>query len=218
MSAQKLSFRKRSGSKGFQLEDIEGFSSVCSSSRKLKRKREPSYRRVNRYFKSTSQYWKERNRRKKAYHLFSEGFTHHQIAAKLGVCAKTVSRDLKRTRRYHTGRFNKMIRQIEAERDPEYIKRYEKLSLAEQRKQLLEDYKFFAKMFRLRQRLKETMILTISLDEIMRAMRDNNAYGRPFISLHPKTLTLPLNRFRLKVCFTVGERQVGEAVYSVGKW
>ncbi|MDH5634474.1 MAG: hypothetical protein OEY30_01465 [Candidatus Bathyarchaeota archaeon] len=94
----------------------------------MKRKKTPRYRLINRYSKSSRQYGKERARRKKTFELLGEGFTLQQIAEMLGVCEKTVSRDLKRTRRFHTGQVNRMIRLIEAERDAEYTKRYESLS------------------------------------------------------------------------------------------
>ena len=153
-----------------------------------------------------------------AYELYSQGLTQQQIAEQLGVCSKTVAKDLRRTQAYHKGQFTKMLRTVQAERDAEYTKRCETLPLPEQRKQLLQDFKFISKMLGTRRRLQETMCFTIRLDEIMKAATDKNAYGRPFIRLDTKTMTLPLNRFRLKIRFTAGDQRIGQATYCIGNW
>ncbi|MDH5733883.1 MAG: hypothetical protein OEY88_08905 [Candidatus Bathyarchaeota archaeon] len=134
------------------------------------------------------------------------------------MCVKTVSRDIKRAQRYHTGQFNKMIRQVRAERDAEYIKRYEGLPLAAQARQLKEDYKFYAKMFQTRQQLKETLTVSINMDEIINRIVNKQEFGRPFVTFYPKEMTLPLSRFRLRLLLKVGNQLFTNATLSVGKF
>ena len=85
----------------FNAQDNASFSSENHRKRQLKPRKGPDYRKINTYFKSTKQYWKERNRRKQAMLLQDKGFTHEQIAEKLGVSTKTVQRDLKKIKPYY---------------------------------------------------------------------------------------------------------------------
>ena len=63
------------------------------------------YRRVERYFKTSGQYWRERNRRKRVLRLREEEhLTQRQIAERLGVSERTVMRDLAKIRPYYTRR------------------------------------------------------------------------------------------------------------------
>ncbi len=152
------------------------------------------------------------------YELYTQGLTQQQIAERLGVCSKTVAKDLRRTRACHKGQFVKMVRTIQAERDADYLQTYEHLSLQEQRKRLKADMKLFAKLFRTRQQLNETMTLTVRLDEVINRLTGKIVYGRPYVNLRPHSFLMPLQRFRLRVRFLMHEKQVAEAVYSVGKW
>lgn len=81
-----------------------------------------------------------------------------------------------------------------------------------------EDFKFVTKMLCTRQRLKETVSLTIHLDELLRAVKEKHVYGRPFITLNTKRLTLPLHRLQLKIRFTSGNQEIGEAVLLCGNF
>lgn len=78
-----------------------------------------TYRRINVYSKSTSQYKRERARRKQVLELSDKGLTQHEISLQLGVSSKTVYRDLKRQRGYreamHWGNQSRnMMRMTEA--------------------------------------------------------------------------------------------------------
>ena len=111
------SLLKRDLINGFQLDENKAFSSVKAEKRPLKAKRTPEYRRIDRYFKSTRQYKKERNRRKKILHLWLVEFkSQKEIADKLGVSVSTVKRDQKKLRRYVTGQNNRAIRLMRDER------------------------------------------------------------------------------------------------------
>ena len=64
--------------------------------------KKPRYLKVKDYYKSSEQYWKERNRRKLVLKLREEEYlTVAQIALKLEVSEKTVKRDLKKLKPYH---------------------------------------------------------------------------------------------------------------------
>ena len=218
MSAQVPAFQKRSDISDFQMKNSHAFSTVLDTPSQLKRKKTPQYRRIDKYYKSTQQYWKERNRRKMAYELYAQGLTQQQIAEKLGVCSKTVATDLRRTRAYHKGQLVKMLRTIQAERDAEYLDTYNHLSLRDQVKRLEADAKLYVKLFRTRQKLNETMTLTVRLDEFLNRITGKASYGRPYVDLRPDTFMMPLHRFRLRVRFLMQNQQIAQALYSVGKW
>jgi predicted transcriptional regulator len=69
------------------------------------------YRKRRVYAKSVETYKRERARRKRVLQLHEQGFTQVQIAAEIGCSAKTVSRDLKKLRRYVRGEEQKELRQ-----------------------------------------------------------------------------------------------------------
>ena len=96
LEAENDSFPEIADLLSFQDKENQCFSSVFGNSRRLKERKGPQYRKINRYYKSKSQYWKERNRRKKAWELSGQGYNYTQIAEKLGVSEKTVQRDLKK--------------------------------------------------------------------------------------------------------------------------
>jgi len=110
--------------RGFQVEDMHRFSRVNDTL-------QPNYRTINRYTKSIAQYWKERNRRKQAWHLSGKGFTYKQIAAKLGVSEKTIQRDMHKISRYYIGQFHKACNEIDAERQRRITEKLEGLTLSQ---------------------------------------------------------------------------------------
>lgn len=127
------SLLKRGLENGFQLDDNYKFSSVCDKKRRVKRRKGPSYRKINTYFKSTKQYQKERNRRKKVLHLWLVEFrSQKEIADKLGVSVSTVKRDQRKLRRYVRGQNNRAIRIMKEERHRAFEQAIEGLSLREQ--------------------------------------------------------------------------------------
>lgn len=126
------SLLKRDLENGFQLDKSETFSSIKAKKRRLKAKRTPEYRRINRYFKSTKQYKNERNRRKKILHLWLVEFrSQKEIADKLGVSVSTVKRDQKKLKRYVRGQNNRAIRIMRDERHRAFEQAMEGLSLRE---------------------------------------------------------------------------------------
>lgn len=105
----------------FQVRDNTEFSRVNDNNT-------PEYRRINTYTKSIEQYWKERNRRKKAWQLSGE-YTYKQIADKLGVSERTIQRDMNKLRRYYIGQYNKKRRAILDEQKKRVSAQLEGLSL-----------------------------------------------------------------------------------------
>ena len=126
------SLLKRDSENGFQLTNSKTFGSVKAHKRQLKVKRTAKYRRINRYFKSTKQYKKERKRRKKILHLWLIEFrSQKEIADKLGVSVSTVKRDQKKLRRYVIGQNNRAINLMQEERHKAYEQAIEGLSTRE---------------------------------------------------------------------------------------
>ena len=89
------------------------------------------YRKMNAYVKSKDQYWKERNRRKQAWKLSSEGLTYKQIAEKLGVSEKTIQRDIKKLRPYYIGQINKAYQIMQEEQIRKFESHLNGLSLTQ---------------------------------------------------------------------------------------
>lgn len=172
--------------------------------------KEPVYRRMNVYIKSIKQYWKERNRRKKAWQLSSEGYTYKQIAEKLGVREKTVQRDMKKVRRYHIGQLNKSWRIMQEEQMAAWEKKLEGLSLSQQFKvttRLLGEF-----MDRQREREYNRHLIKIVLD------MDHLVHGVfPTIITWPKQkclrVTLPIH---VRIAFRVEGKDIKYGGFTIG--
>jgi predicted transcriptional regulator len=126
---------------GLQLSENELFSakSGCSGAK------EASYRKVLAYTKSAARYKLERERRRKVRVLAEKGLTQKQIAAELGVSTRTVKRDWNKIRPYVKGQFRREIREVVAERQREFERRYEGLTVNEEFRLLKQDVKEAAK-------------------------------------------------------------------------
>jgi DNA-binding CsgD family transcriptional regulator len=120
---------------GFQIKHMHSFSRENTKTRPIKRRKTPSYRRINIYSKSPLQYQKERQRRRKALELVSQGLTLSQIAKELGVGVKTVQRDLSKLERYVKGQVNQRRYLLDQERQRE-LKSLSTISLLERLKML----------------------------------------------------------------------------------
>lgn len=104
--------------RGFQVKQPHSFGNkkeFLVQKRRLKRKKTPEYRKINDYYKSTAQYWKERNRRKQVLKLTNEGYTLQQIAKEIGCSYRTVRRDAVKLRPYVKGQFNTHITNLQRE-------------------------------------------------------------------------------------------------------
>ncbi len=132
LSEKKADFPKRRDSSNFQRIENDVFNRVLDTNRRVKKRYVPRYRRIRTYCKSTKQYWKERNRRKKARKLSAQGFTYEQIGEKLGVSLSTVKRDMKKLRPYILGQFRREMRLFDEQRQREFNEQMEGLSLWQQ--------------------------------------------------------------------------------------
>lgn len=184
------SLLKRTLKSDFQLDRNEQFSSVLNKKRRLKRKKTPSYRKINAYFKSKKQYWKERNRRKEVRELYCVKFlTQKQIAAKLAVSVSTVKRDLKKVRRYIRGQTNKAIRAMNEERTRIQEQEMEELNLWERIEYLSQQWQKTVKLWQHRGYRGHYTILYLDFTEPLE-------YGLPKLTILPrqtrnKTLAYP---------------------------
>ena len=160
-----VSLLKRSLENGFQLTESEDFSSVLDTKRQLKRKKTPDYRRINRYFKSTKQYWNERNRRKQVKELrYVQFLSQQEIAAKLGISVSTVKRDLKKVERYVRGNLNRAKRLMQEEWRQKYERAVEGLSLREHFDYLSKIWDEYRKVYHIRDYNRHVHKITINLD------------------------------------------------------
>ena len=82
---------------------------------------------------------KERERRRQVRLLAEKGFTQKQIASELGVSTRTIKRDWDKIRPYVKGQTRKEIRAVVDERQKEFERRYEGLTVNEELKLLKQD-------------------------------------------------------------------------------
>jgi transposase len=77
-----------------------------------------SYRRVEKYYKTSGQYWKERNRRKLVLQMLEEEhLSVRQVAERLKVSEKTVRRDLAKIKPYYERRIRHYKKALQKEND-----------------------------------------------------------------------------------------------------
>lgn len=118
----------------------------CFSNRTgLSNVKKASYRKVLVYTKSMERYLKERERRRQVRLLAEKGHTQKQIARELGVSTRTIKRDWDKIRPYVKGQTRKEIRQVVAERQREFERRYEGLTVNEELRLLKQDIREAAK-------------------------------------------------------------------------
>lgn len=172
----------------FQQTNSEGFSSVLDTKGAV-------YRRINVYSKSTEQYWKERNRRKKVWQLSGEGFTYKQIAEKLGVNEKTVQRDINKVRPYYIGRIRRAFRIMEEEYDRKFKEELEGKNLVQQLSILTQRVTRYKKLMQVRKYLRHTMFITFDLDAAVKG-----EFPISFKPTPPVSFTKPFQiHFRMKI-------------------
>ena len=102
---------------------------------------EAFYRKVSVYTKSMERYTKERERRRQVRLLAEAGHTQKQIASELGVSTRTIKRDWNKIQSYVKGQTRKEIRQVVEERQQEFKKRYEGLTVNKELRLLKQDVK-----------------------------------------------------------------------------
>ena len=128
----------------FQLPGKQCFSNKAGHSKA----KEASYRKVSVYTKSMKRYSKERERRRQVRLLAEAGHTQKQIASELGVSTRTIKRDWNKIQSYVKGQTRKEIRQVVEERQQEFERRYEGLTVNEELRLLKQDIKEASKMAR----------------------------------------------------------------------
>ena len=167
----------------FQERDNEDFSRVSDT-------KGPVYRKIDKYTKSIEQYWKERNRRKQAWLLSSKDYTYTQIAKKLGVSEKTVQRDIKKVSRYYIGQLNRSWRIMEEERQAEWAKKIEGLSLTQQFKLVTAKLGDYLERKRGREYKRHLLKLIIDMDDLKHGVFPTI---KPWPSHKHFSVTLPLH-------------------------
>lgn len=201
--------QERSLIKGFQHRNTHTISEETGCKRHLKRKKIPNYRLINNYFKSTRQYWKERNRRKQAWKLYSEGYKQTQIAAKLSVSTKTVSHDLRKVSSYYTGQYNREIRLVREAHDAEFMERLNGLSITDQLKQLKQITKMFCKVKDIKKKTQSTINIIFDIDEMLRVFVDHGEPDKSLITFTPNKLYTRLSDLRIHFKLRVADELLG---------
>jgi len=163
---------------------------------KRKCRKRPDYRRINTYFKSTKQYWRERNRRRTVWQLHSKGLTYPEIAAKLGVSEKTVQRDMVKVAPYWHRKMVNRWRQIQAEHKREVHRNLESMKPGEALKYLGELIEQQHNLWKRHNYVKKTLTFTVDIPEILRSL-GGQSHGRPWITSRPNSLNCTLHDFQI---------------------
>lgn len=112
----------------------------------------PKYRHVKKYYKSSSQYWKERDRRKQVLQLQEQGLTQKQIAERLGITERTVKRDVAKIKPYYNRRIQHYKSQLPEEDKDKQVESYEGKSPREILHTLEEKFKAYESLGMLKNR------------------------------------------------------------------
>lgn len=177
-------------------------------------KKHPKYRRIHTYCKSPKQYWKERDRRKRVLALANKCLTYQEIAEQMGISERTVKRDMHKLRPYRIGVFNKAVLEFRKERQRKLEQQMAGMNLRERlgfiSKKLVEEQK----LMRRNEYHKHAITFTINLDEIQKRL-DDQPYGRPFITVTPKTINCRLHDLRLKFRIKAGDQLLPYSTLAV---
>jgi len=71
-------------------------------------------------------------------------------------------------------------------------------------------------MFKTRKRLTHTLFLNVDVGELFQKIANKEEYGRPFVTLSPKSITIPLSKMRLDVKLQLFGRTCANYIYSFG--
>ncbi len=186
LKAENDSFSKIADLLSFQDKDNECFSGVFENSRHLKQRKGQQYRKINTYYKSKNQYWREMNRRKMAWELSGQGSNYKQIAEKLGVSEKTVQRDIKKIRPYYFRLSCNYFSKLEQERIEEFNAKLEGKTLHQRFNLLSRAMVEQRKLWKIREYRRHSQIILVDMTQLK--------YGIPKISFIPRgkqTLAYP---------------------------
>jgi transposase len=171
---------------------FEAIGRVFDTRKRVKGKSKADYRRVVVNFKSTKKYWQERSRRKQVVELFEQNLSITQVAAKLGVCERTVRRDLAKIEPFYKRRASHLLNQLEEAKNLEF----EALSPMKQLKflelKIMERDKMFEQYER-REYCRHQLVVTFDLDDL--------SGGVPKITSMPKEIFSIKSPFRIDFAF-----------------
>jgi transposase len=159
----------------------------------LKVGNKPDYRRIKRYYKTSGQYWKERNRRKQILCLLEEeNLNQRQIAERLGVSERTVKRDVAKIRPYQERKFRHQLRLLQKENDEKFEAELAGKTPIEQLKILALKMAERDKVLKMREYYHHQIYVSIDLDKLTN--------GFPEVRVWPKhegaTFKLPIRLMR----------------------
>lgn len=189
LKTENLDLLKASLFQPFQVTKSEAFGGFRDSKRRLRGEIHPYYRLVNVYHKSTGQYWKERNRRKKVLSLHCKGLTYPEIAEELGISAKTVYRDLYKIRPYYTRLINNRIRKFHEGSRLRLQEKMAGMNLLQQADFMIDQIKLHNAICTVRKYIRHKIKVIINMDD----MTDGYPSIRPWPQSGPFPSTLPLN-------------------------
>lgn len=123
-----------------------------------------SYRRIGKYYKSVGRWRLERERRKQVLQLREEGLSYAEIAERLGVCERTVKRDMAKVKPYYERKVRGYLCKLDEEMRVKVEGQLEG-------KSLVEKFNFLTKMrddrsgrFKQRKYSRHQVTVTIDLD------------------------------------------------------
>ena len=184
----------------FQVTNNEQFGSEKrqkTPERKLKTRRKAAYRRIKKYYKSTSQYKKERLRRKLCW-LLSGKYRETEIAEMLGISRRTVIRDMNKIKPYYFRLSRSYFSKLQQEKIRALNAQLEGATLKQQFHILTEAIIQQRKLWKQREYKRHYQIIFLDLTQL-------DPYGIPKITFIPKgrqTLAYPYKvRVHVKGCY-----------------
>jgi len=149
------------------VKDFSAFNSIDLMLRAGLLHKKAEYRRVDKYYKTSKQYWKERNRRREILRLIGENLTQREIAERLGVSERTVKRDVAKLRPYQERKFRHQMDLLKREWDERLETELAGKTELQKLNILTQKCSLYNKALKMREYYHHQMYVTIDLDKIL---------------------------------------------------
>ncbi len=163
----------------FRVKDFCVFGGIflCSVIGLVRKK--ASYRRVEKYYKTTGQYWKERKQRLGVLCLLEkEQLTQRQLAERLGVSERTVRRDIAKLRSYQESKFRHQLKLWNREWGEKLGAELAGKTVFQQLKTLEQKATQYSKALKMRDYYRHQIYVSLDVDKLV--------YGFPEVRFWPK--------------------------------
>jgi transposase len=170
----------------------------------------PDYRRIKRYYKTSGQYWKERNRRKHILCLLDEeNLNQRQIAKRLGVSERTVKRDVAKIRPYQERMFRHQLRLLQKEDDEKFEADLAGKTPLEQLKILARKMAQRNKVLKMREYYHHQIYMSIDLDKAVNGFPEVRIWPQNSTATYRMPLTINCRYIKNKKTICIESMTLG---------